>query len=148
MHLIAITFLILAAQQAFASEIMEADIAYEKLTSGEIIILDIRSEREWKESGIAEGAFPISMHEDGFGEKLGLIFSQFRPEQVALICATGGRTAHVTRILRRNGATGIIDISEGMFGNGTNKGWIERGLPVVNFEQAQLNFDKVKADWK
>jgi rhodanese-related sulfurtransferase len=74
--------------------------------------------------------------------------SRYRPDQIALICATGGRSAYVVEILGKNGITGVADVSEGMFGNGRAAGWIARGLPVVSVEQAQTRFDAIQNVWE
>lgn len=121
--------------------IKSAPIAAQELAEGEIILLDIRSPGEWKQTGLAKGAWPVSMHTPDFGAQLQSIFEKYRPDQVALICATGGRTAHVIDVLAKNGITGLIDVSEGMHGNAKGPGWIARGMPVVTVEDAKRNYD-------
>ena len=137
-------FMIVGAACAFAAtpglaaeHILSATQAAEKLARGEIVLLDIRSRAEWKETGLAEGALPVSLHERGFGEKLQTILKAYDTDKIAVICATGGRTAHVVDLLSRNGITGVWDVSEGMMGNNRGPGWIERGMPVVNLDAAE-----------
>ena len=53
---------------------------------------------------------------------------------IALICATGNRTAQLQRFLIDQGFEAVSDVSEGMHGNRTNgPGWILRGLPTVPY---------------
>ena len=113
-----------------AQAILSAPQALEKVQAGEIILLDIRSPQEWKETGIASVAIPLSMHERGFLEGLNKIRQENADKEIALICATGGRTNYLQRELKKRGLGDTIDISEGMMGNGQNVGWIKRGLPV------------------
>ena len=121
--------------------VMSAPEAKDLMARGEIVVLDIRTEQEWAETGIAEGAWPVSMHRPDFGSKLQAILSKYGPENVALICATGGRTAHVAKILERNGIQGVSDISESMLGNRRGPGWVARGFSVVSPKVAQQMYD-------
>ena len=127
--------------------IISAPDAAGMVASGELVLLDIRRPAEWQESGIAEGAWPVSMHTPAFASQLQAILEQYDPSQIALICATGGRTAYVTEILERNGINGVADVSEGMFGNGRAVGWLERGLPVITPEQSQALYIVAQEEW-
>lgn len=127
--------------------ILSAPDAQERVNAGEMILLDIRTEQEWRDTGIAKGAWPVSMHERDFGERLQAILAVYPPEKIALICATGGRTGHVTRVLESNGITGITDLSEGMMGNPRGPGWIARGMDVVTLEDAKAAYEEAAADW-
>ena len=139
---------IIAPIYAYADvPVLSAPIAFEKLSSGDLIVLDIRSLQEWKQSGIAKGAFPVSMHAADFPQRLQSILSNYDPKQVALICATGGRSAHITKILDKSGIEGVIDVSEGMFGNGSAPGWIARGLPIVTSDEAIAYYLAVRQSW-
>lgn len=132
--------LALTPSLALANPIMSAPQAQSAVASDEIILLDIRSRQEWKESGLAEGAWPVSMHERDFPQRLRAILAKYRPEQIALICATGGRSDYIADILDKNGVSGVIDVSEGMFGNDRGPGWLKRGLPVVTYEKAHQDY--------
>ncbi|WP_186826943.1 rhodanese-like domain-containing protein [Shimia ponticola] len=125
--------------------VMSAPQIQAAVESEERILIDIRSEAEWKESGLAKGAFPVSMHDPQFGANLSRLFQIYGPDRMAMICATGGRTAYIANVLKANGITGVIDVSEGMFGNGKAPGWIERGLPVVSLEAAQAAYEAALA---
>ncbi|MEP3199941.1 MAG: rhodanese-like domain-containing protein [Lentilitoribacter sp.] len=110
--------------------LMSAPQAFEKLSAGDLVVLDIRSREEWQDSGVAQGALPISMHEKDFLERFQSVLLEYEPEKIALICATGGRSAEATYFLEQNGLTGVADVSEGMFGNRNVPGWIKHGLPL------------------
>lgn len=127
--------------------IISAPEASTLVEANALVVLDIRRPEEWAETGIAKGAWPVSMHTPEFPQQLQTILTNYRPEQIALICATGGRTAYVTEILERNGISGIADLSEGMFGNSNGPGWLARGLPVVSIEEATADFEAAKQSW-
>lgn len=116
---------------------MSATEAHFAALNGELIILDIRSPGEWTETGVAKGAWPVTMHDPNFGANLQSIIERYPNRPLALICATGGRSNHVANVLEQNGLSGVIDISEGMFGNGDAPGWIARDLPIVDVSVAR-----------
>ncbi len=111
--------------------IIDAQAAFKKAEAGELLLLDIRSPQEWKETGTGTGAKKVSMHQPGFLAKLDALTGNDKSKPVALICATGGRSNWLQGELVKRGYTNIIDVSEGMLGSSTGPGWLKRGLPVV-----------------
>lgn len=109
---------------------MSAPAALAAADKGEIILVDIRTRGEWKQTGLAKPALAISMHEAGFVRNLARALGGNRAGRVALICATGGRSAHLQRILVTAGFANVVDVSEGMMGSSAGPGWLKRGLPV------------------
>ncbi len=79
------------------------------------------------------------MHERGFEKRLFAARELAGDKPIALICATGGRSARLLAALKRAGYSGFIDVSEGMLGSRRGPGWIARGLPITNLETALLN---------
>lgn len=133
---------------AFAEpQLLSATDARTMQQSGDLIILDIRTRDEWQETGLAAGAWPVSMHEADFGERFVEILQRHPAEQIALICRTGNRSDFVRSQLEAQGVTGIHDISEGMIGNGDAPGWIVRGLPVVPLSSAQADYEAARTEW-
>ena len=119
----------------FASGLISAQEAYAKSKANEIVLIDIRSPAEWKESGIAETAIAISMHEKGFLEGLEKVRKENPNKEIALICATGGRTHFVQNELKKRNLGSVIDVSEGMFGNKRGPGWIAQQLPIKKWSK-------------
>ncbi len=113
-----------------SSGIISAPAALAAADKGEIILVDIRTRSEWQQTGLAQPALAISMHEAGFVRKLAHALGGNRAGRVALICATGGRSAHMRQILSTAGFTNVVDVSEGMMGSRAGPGWLKRGLPV------------------
>lgn len=113
--------------------------AYEALQRDEIRLMDIRSPDEWSETGVAQGAWPVSLHLEGFSNRLmaARVLSEDRP--VALICATGGRSGAVFKSLKEAGYEDFIDVSEGMLGSSVGSGWINTSLPVISLEEAKAD---------
>jgi rhodanese-related sulfurtransferase len=95
-----------------------------------IILIDIRTPDEWKETGVAEGAHKLDMTDPLFLPKLAKITGNKRTQPVALICRTANRTRVVQSFLLQNGHTNIVNVEGGMVGNSADKGWIKHGLKV------------------
>lgn len=121
---------------AVTREIWSASEAADALAKNSITLVDVRSRSEWLETGIAQGAWPISMHEGAFGPRLLAARDLSDPRPVALICATGGRSARILDALKRAGYSDFIDVSEGMLGSRRGPGWIARGLKTVDLQTA------------
>lgn len=142
---ILLTGLYFASNAQANPQIMSAPEAQAAVKAGKMLLIDIRSEEEWVEDGIAEGAFPVSMHSLKFGQHLSRILEQRGDRQLGMICATGGRTKYVAMVMNINGVTDLVDVSEGMHGNHNGPGWLARKLPVVKMEDAlKLYQDTIK----
>ncbi len=107
--------------------------AHAQAASGEIVLIDVRTPGEWRDTGVGEGAHTVSMHLPGFAEKLAAIIGGDMSKTVALICARGGRSARMSAQLARMGYTKILDVAEGMLGSGHGPGWLGTRLPTVPF---------------
>lgn len=116
-------------QRQITISVQEAHI---KSKNGDIVLIDVRRPSEWKLTGIAETAHPITMHQEvqKFVQRLKAVQLKNANKPLAFICATGGRTAFLQRTLPKYGIKNIIDVSEGMLGSSADKGWIKSGLPT------------------
>jgi rhodanese-related sulfurtransferase len=132
MRKILATFMVVLAlaATAFAAEQMDAETAYSEIGSGKMVLVDVRTPAEWKETGVAPGAITLSMASKDFAKKLKEVVDANPGKKIGLICAAGGRSTSVQKQLEKLGISNAVDISEGMKGNGSAPGWIARGLPV------------------
>lgn len=128
----------LAASRGVAQQrmIWSAREAYDGLLSDTLRVIDVRTRKEWQETGVGAGVWPISMHEDGFPDRLFAARDLAGGRGIGLICATGGRSAALLDALAQAGYAGFYDISEGMLGSPRGPGWVALGLPVVTFDAA------------
>lgn len=115
--------------------ILSAPEAYAMQKAGELLVVDIRSPREWRETGVARNAVTITVHQRSFAKALLDAVDGDRSRPIAIICATGARTAVARKYLEKMGFTAVADISEGMLGSADGPGWIRRGLPVVAYRE-------------
>jgi rhodanese-related sulfurtransferase len=121
---------------AAESGIMTAPQAQKAVKNKEVLLIDVRSPEEWKQTGIAPGSHPISIHQEGFLVKLNKLMGGDKSRKVAFICATGSRSGAVQKELLKRGYSNVISVAEGMLGGRNGKGWIPRGMPVKKLEMA------------
>lgn len=116
--------------------LLSAPEAWQRSGDGDLLIIDIRTESEWRETGIPAGAGRSSLFlaygfpNFGFVDEVIALTGGDRSRPIALICAAGVRSAIAHVLLESEGFDHIYDIGEGMAGSGDGPGWIARGLPV------------------
>ncbi len=125
----------MAAVAIAGGGLLSADDAARRVKNGEITMIDVRSPGERRQTGTAQGASCVTMHDpngaEGFLRHMVAAVDGDRSRPIALICARGNRSTRAHDFLTRNGFTNVHDIVEGMLANRTDPGWIARGLPVV-----------------
>ena len=114
----------------YSGRTLDPEQALQQIRSGEVVLIDIRRPDEWARTGTAEGAHRLDMRRDDFIAALDQIIEGERDRAIALICARGVRSDHMSARLTAAGFTDIIDIPEGMLGSSAGPGWLARGLPV------------------
>jgi rhodanese-related sulfurtransferase len=125
----------LAASPTLAADgMISADEAAARAAEGELTIIDVRSPREWRDTGVPEGAKTVTIHHsggmEGFLADVTAAVNGDKDRPIAFICAAGGRSSRAQSLAREAGFTEVADIDEGMLGSGSGPGWIARGLPT------------------
>jgi len=116
--------------QDYAGGRLSVKEAHHQAVSGDILLVDIRTPREWQATGIGTGAHPLDMRREDFEQVLAQLVDGNRDAPVALICARGVRSARLSNRLTEAGFTNVIDVPEGMLGSAAGPGWVRAGLPV------------------
>jgi rhodanese-related sulfurtransferase len=122
--------MLLSACSTNAGPILSAPEAFERSQAGEITLVDIRTPREWRQTGLAEGALPIDMTRKTFAEELLAAVDGNKDAPVGIICRTGNRTTYTQKALQGLGFTNVYNVKEGMIGSSAGPGWVRRGLPI------------------
>ncbi len=108
---------------------------YAQARAGKVLLIDVRTPAEWRQSGIPEYALPIDFRQEGgpaaFLQAVLDAVKGDRNRPIAVICAGGTRSAHAQQVLEQAGFTHVEDVSEGVTGRNSETGWIHRGLPMV-----------------
>ena len=116
---------------------IDARTAYGLAQAGQLLIIDIRRPSEWENTGLPAPGVGISLQNSlrkirrGFPDDVLDAVGGNKDRPIALICASGGRSAWAVGLLQETGFSRIHDISEGMFGNGKAPGWLAHNLPVA-----------------
>ncbi|MEM9028889.1 MAG: rhodanese-like domain-containing protein [Pseudomonadota bacterium] len=102
------------------------------LADRKILLVDIRLPQEWRQTGVAVGAVPITMHQnfDRFVQALRAKLASANGRQLALICARGVRSRRMQRVLAKIGMTNVVDVTDGMLGSPAGPGWRKSGLAI------------------
>ena len=131
--------LLVAFNPAFswANHKLSAPQAHESVKAGRLVLIDVRSPREWKQTGVPQGAKLITIHHPsgakGFLEGILKAAGGDKSRPIALICAQGVRSSRGKRFLERQGFTNVHDVSEGMLGRRNQPGWLARKLPIRKY---------------
>lgn len=113
-------------------QIMSAKDAHAKAIAGEVVLVDIRTPDEWRETGIPASAKAITMHQEApkLFAQLAEATGGDKSKPIALICRTGNRTSFLQAELRKVGYTSVLNVAEGVAGGPFGQGWVKGGLPL------------------
>ena len=119
-----------------AENIISAPDVRAAALAGSVIIIDVRSPREWRQTGVQSGARTVTIHNCNgikvFVAQMAKAVGGDKLKPIALICAAGASSARALKILTAAGFTKIQNVSEGMLGRpDAGPGWLKRGLPVT-----------------
>ena len=102
-----------------------------------IPVIDVRLEKEWKETGVIEGSHLLTFFDEqgnydakAWLEEVDKIAGKDKP--FMLICAVGGRTWTISQFLDKQlGYNEVHNVKGGI------KGWIKQDLPVSDYPQTE-----------
>ncbi|MET4807441.1 rhodanese-like domain-containing protein [Limibacillus sp. MBR-115] len=114
---------------------LQADKAAEMIGRNALMLVDVRSPREWRDTGIPKSARTVTIHDPegfvAFVEKIVAASDGDLNRPVGLICAAGVRSSYAYKLLQERGFTNVYNVTEGMFGNPNyGPGWLKRDLPI------------------
>jgi len=112
-----------------AITVMDPKEAHDKAGKGELLLVDVRTPQELKQTGLPDGAHHIELAPT-FLDKLNKLTGGDKTKPVAFMCATGARSNYVAKELVKRGWTHVIDVAGGVFGGPKGKGWKAEGLPL------------------
>jgi len=85
--------------------------SFKELQEMDVLLIDIREPHEWEQTGIVEGAIPITASRTFLQE----LAPHLDDRPVALICRTGNRTEQLARMLEPHISQEVINIEGGIF---------------------------------
>ncbi|MCM8627655.1 rhodanese-like domain-containing protein [Accumulibacter sp.] len=118
-----------AALRAEVVDIGNAELA--RLLAAGVPLVDIRTEAEWKQTGVVPGSRLITLFDErgradapAWLQKMGGVAPANQP--VIVICRSGNRTRAASRILAEQGDyQKVYNVSEGI------RGWAGEGRPMT-----------------
>lgn len=119
-----------AALAQAAPRAMSTREAYDAQQAGKAVIVDIRTPKEWAETGVPKGAVRLDLASSDFVEKLGALSKANPGKDLALICRTSSRSARAVGGLASQGWSNVVDVAGGVAGSPRGNGWIAEGLPI------------------
>ncbi len=133
--------LLIFAPAALSQTVVSPDQALQLARGDPVTIIDIRWPDEWRQSGLPAGAeratVRLSRGPNEFLNKIAKLTQGDKSKPIALICAAGVRSGYAAKLLASRGYTQVMDISEGMLGNGHGAGWLARDLPISIFKDCR-----------
>lgn len=124
---------------AVAEPDISATDAFEAARAGRLILVDIRTPEEWRQTGVAPGALRVNFYDpqgpQGFAAKLLEAMDGDKTAPIGLICRVGNRTTRAQKYLQELGFMQVLNVREGMLGSAAGPGWLTRGLPVESCER-------------
>ena len=116
-------------------QIKSSDIKEFVKSNPKTVLLDVRTEDEWKTVGkpdtkdLGIKSFFITISQDqGFLDAVKQSID--KKKQVLVMCAAGGRSIIAANLLATEGYNSL-NISDGFSGNGQDPGWKNLGLPSI-----------------
>lgn len=121
--------------------VMQAEAGVINVNNGElsvllrkgVAIIDIRTEPEWRQTGIVPGSHLLTFFDAtgrvpdpaGWLKKVKAVAPPEKP--VILICRSGNRTTHASRFLSESGYATVYNVTSGIIS------WIREGLPLAAY---------------
>ena len=117
------------ASPAAAADLMSAMAAREAALKGDVVLIDIRTPGEWKQTGVPDVAHTLDLQDRAFLDGLKRLMDENPDKKIAVICATGRRSTFLAQALGKHGVD-LVNVDEGMMGSASGPGWLSRSLPV------------------
>ena len=93
-----------------------------------LLLIDIRTPEEWRDTGLAQGAVALDAEASAFEVRLAGLRLDHPGKRIALIDRSGALSASIRTKLAGRGFRDIVAVRGGMLGPG---GWLAEKLPVV-----------------
>jgi rhodanese-related sulfurtransferase len=132
MRAVAVAIMLGAAIAARAEPDISAPQALERAKQGKLVIIDVRTPEEWRETGVIPAARRVDFYR-GPQVMLKSVLEMVGGDKqapIALVCHSGSRSSEAQRFLQAQGFTQVYNLKEGMAGSAAGPGWLNRHLPL------------------
>jgi rhodanese-related sulfurtransferase len=128
--LVFVIFLLPDFARGEGPKIISAEQAKTQAAAGQLLIIDVRTSAEWRETGVPQGAARANIFNADFLERVKRAVGADLSRPIAVICARGNRSTRAEQLLSQAGFTAVQNIKEGMLGSTYGKGWLAGGHPT------------------
>ncbi|MBU5614327.1 rhodanese-like domain-containing protein [Geomonas azotofigens] len=141
--ILTVSLLILGSLAALAaSQVRYAPLTPELVSSG-VKIIDIRTEKEWRETGVVKGTLGLTFFREDKSYDADAFLATLKRhvtpnERIAILCRTGNRSDKVSRYLVQHGFTSVTNL-----GGGVTRAK-EAGIRLVPYTQDNVLFTAVR----
>ncbi|KRE02135.1 hypothetical protein ASE63_07100 [Bosea sp. Root381] len=104
--------------------------AHEAVRAGRLIVVDIRTPEEWRDTGLPQGALPLDADGAAFEPRLAGLRLDHPKRPIAFIDRTGAQAAALAAKLTGRGWRDVRAVRGGMLAPG---GWLAEKLPVTDY---------------
>lgn len=104
--------------------------ALDAARAGTLLLIDIRTPEEWRDTGLAQGAVALDAEASAFEVRVAGLRLDHAGKRIALIDRSGALSASIRAKLAGRGFRDIVVVRGGMLGPG---GWLAEKLPVVAY---------------
>lgn len=104
--------------------------ALDAARAGTLLLIDIRTPAEWRDTGLAQGAIALDVETPAFEVRVAGLRLDHRGKRIALIDRSGALSASTRDKLAGRGFRDILAVRGGMLGPG---GWLAEKLPVAAY---------------
>lgn len=138
--ILTISLLVLSHMPALAAgTVRYAPLTPELLSSG-VKIIDIRTEKEWRETGVVKGALGLTFYREDKSYDVDAFMTRLKQhvtpnERIAILCRTGNRSDKVSRYLVQHGFAAVTNVDGGI----TRAK--ESGIRLVPYQQDNGSFN-------
>ncbi|CAN5310525.1 hypothetical protein BH10PSE8_BH10PSE8_21710 [soil metagenome] len=112
------------------AQALSAQEAHDAARAGTILLLDIRTPEEWRDTGLPQGAIALDAETPGFEVRLAGLRLDHPGKRIALIDRSGALSASTRTKLAGRGWREIVAVRGGMLGPA---GWLADKLPVTPY---------------
>lgn len=101
--------------------------ANERVRKKALILVDVRTEREWREGGIPKGAHAVTLGSPRMVDTIYGLMKEDASKPVAVICRSGMRSGRAAKLLVDAGLTDVSNVRGGLMA------WTSANLPVTPY---------------
>ncbi len=127
-------------------EILSTDAWHLLSSNNDVLIIDVRTPDEWKNTGVVRGNNLCISIMQGANMEFNPNFMTTLKQHIAnlnqpllFLCRSGGRSAYAAKLAESAGFINVYNVIDGMEGSEAGKGWKAFDLPTMKWEESDAS---------